>query len=79
MSESCTPASDRETSVEARRGKCGLYSEGRQAPRRRAPPEEVEGSMSKRANAKAFQDDPWSRGLTPTLAKHEMGKAAKRR
>ena len=59
----------------------GLHSEGRQIPRkrrerkaRRASLEQVEGSISKRVDAKAFQDNLQSLGFTPSLAKPEIGK-----
>ena len=50
---------------------------GRQA--RRASLEQVEGSMSRSVDAKALQDDLQSLGLTPSLAKPEIGKEVGRR
>ena len=50
---------------------------GRQA--RRASPEQVEGSMSGRVDAKTLQDNPQSPGPTLSPAKPEIGKEAGRR
>ena len=52
----------------------GRFQKGKGGQARRASLEQVEGSMSGRVDAKALQDDLQSLGLTPSLAKREMGK-----
>ena len=80
MSESRTLVREREVRAGAWRGKGGLYSkegsiqkrEGGQA--RKTSLGEVEGSMSRRVDTKALQDNLQSPGFTPSLAKPEMEK-----
>ena len=52
---------------------------GKRRQARRASLEEVEGSMSGLADAKALQDDQQNPGPTPSLAKPETGKEVGRR
>ena len=57
----------------------GRFQGGQGGQATRASLEQVEGSMSGRVDAKALQDDLQSLGLTPSLAKPEIGKEVGRR
>ena len=52
----------------------GRFQEGKGEQARRASLGEVEGSMSERVDANALHVDLQSLGVTPCLAKSEMGK-----
>ena len=52
----------------------GRLQEGERGQAKRASLEQVEGSMSRRVDAKALQDDLQSLSLTPCLAKPEWEK-----
>ena len=51
----------------------GRFQRGEGGQARRASLGEVEGSMGRRIDAKALQEDLQSLGFTPSLAKPEMG------
>ena len=57
----------------------GRFQGDKRGQARRASLGEVEGSMSGRVDTKALQDDLQSLGVTPSLAKPEMGKKVGRR
>ena len=57
----------------------GRFRGGKGGQARRASLGEIEGIMSGRVDARALQDDLQSLGLTPSLAKPEIGKKVGRR
>ena len=57
----------------------GKFQKAKGGQAKRASLEEVEGSMSRRMNAKACQEDLQCLGLFPSLAKLEIGKEVGRR
>ena len=57
----------------------GRFQEGKGGQARRASLEEVEGSMSRRVDTKALQNDLQSLGFTPGLTKPDIEKEVGRR
>ena len=57
----------------------GRFQGGKRGQARRASINEVEGSITRRVDEKALQDDLQSLGFTPSLAKPEIGNEVGRR